>query len=362
MSKALLIIPHFFDPSYTETLRSLVLAVAECNFKVRILSTWSESNIPPSIHKNVEILQPFKKWNIFEIRSILRAIHGFQPDVVHFVFPPIIPPSQAVLLALPGVLQSFGRPGFILQLQGSLPKTHPLALRYWLRMSQAIIVEDQFTKLKISSLTESHHNQSYHVLGSGFQNISSSASHWVTGCFKNYIYSCGPVRSLAQLEDSLTALEPFLKQSHYNGVVFHLHKEMGYYYQSRRFRQALKEKSFEKQITVLKSVDATSNRQLIRNCSLVSLIHLPLGSNDISAALKMAREAGKKVVVHPSVMEFEHLTGDMQNQVIFPNQLEAHTISQNEAPKVNSTKLIDTLGNQLSRIYQSVLTQNSTFY
>ena len=303
----------------------------------------------------MEILQPFKRWNLFEIGAILRATHGYRPDVVHFVFPQGQLPGKAVALALPGVLQSFGRPGFILQLQGTLPENQPLVLKYWLQMSQAVVVDSDFAKLKVSSLTESHRKLSFHVLQSEFHGIDSSEPHWVTECFDEYIYACGPVRSLAQLSDSLETLVPFLKLSERHGVIFQLHQDLNHFYQSSELKQLLTEKNIEKQVAILKSVDAATNRQLIRNCSLVSLTHLPLGSKDITTTLKMAREANKQVVVQPSVVEFEHSMGDLWSLAVFPDQLGDSEYTANDAPATPAVELLDTLGNQLSRIYQSVL-------
>ena len=338
-------------------MQSLVLAVAECNFKVRVLTTFSEDNDPPMIHKNVEVLQPFKNWNLFEIGAIIRVIQGYRPDVVHFVFPPSRLPGKAVALALPGILQNFGRPGFVLQLQGQLPETLPLELKYWLQMSQAVVVDSDFAKLKVSSLTESHRNLIFHVLQSEFHDISSSESHWITDCFDDYIYACGPVKSLAQLADSLDTLQSFLKTSSRHGVVFHLHPDFSHFAQSGEINRLLKEKQLEKQVAVLKSVDAENNRQLIRNCHLVSLTHLPLGSKDITTSLKMAREAGKQVLVQPSVVNFEHSMGDLWDLAVFPEHLDSLQRPEASKPPEPHAKLLDSLGNQLSRIYQSVLSQ-----
>lgn len=338
-------------------MQSLVLAVAECNFKVRVLTTFSEDNEPPAIHKNVEVLQPFKNWNLLEIGAILRVTQGYRPDVVHFVFPPSRLPGKAVALALPGVLQNFGQPGFVLQLQGQLPETLPLVLKYWLQMSQAVVVDSDFAKLKVSSLTESHRKLIFHVLQSEFHDIGSSESHWVTECFDDYVYACGPVKSLAQLSDSLETLQAFLKTSPKHGVVFHLHPDLAHYAQSGDLQGILREKQLETQVAVLKSVDAETNRQLIRNCHLVSLTHLPLGSKHITTALKMAREAGKQVLVQPSVVEFEHSMGDLWDLAVFPQQMDSSRKPGPSATPEHPTNLLDSLGNQLSRIYQSVLSQ-----
>lgn len=351
-----MIVPHFFDPTYIESLRSLALAVAECNFKVRVLTTFSKDHVPPLIHKNVEILQPFKKWNLFEMGDLLRSVHGFQPEVVHFVMPPAtLLPGKAIPLALPGALQSFGRPGFLLQLQGPIHEPPPLVLKYWLQLSQVVVVNDDFTKLKVSAMTASRRNQSFHVLKFGGHDIHSSPPHWISESFDTFFYACGPVRSISQLTDSLETLKPFLKMSSRNSVVFHLHADLTHFLQSHKIQHLLAEWNLIQQVILLKSMDSVTNRQLIQHCAMVSLTHLPLGSPDIATALKMSREAGKRVLVQPSVMSFEHSMKEAWSLAVTPDQLTLEFLAESSATPIEAPAALDSLGNQLSRIYQSLI-------
>lgn len=361
MKKALFIVPHFFrSPQETFEFQNLVQSVAECNFQVRVLTTWEEGQEVNFIHKNVEILQPFQKWNIFEIGAILRVVQGFSPDLVHFIYSPGTLRARGVPLTLPGVVQSFGSPRFVLQVQGKTPENDSMVLKYWLQLSQAVLVDDDFTKLKMSSMQESQKHQMFHVLKrSGGSVPQNSDSHWAKSCFDQFIYSVGAIRSTAQLEDCLQTVSPYLVANPSHGLVCVLHSDLSSYVQTLEIKKILKKYKFTKQVVVLKSVDSESNHQLINSCSLVSLTHLPIGSKEIPTSLKMAQEAGKPVLVQQALLNFEKSLASLLSRAVFPKDLLSRNWNSPPPSQAPAHETMDNLGNQLSRIYQDILSQRT---
>ncbi|MCB0407707.1 MAG: hypothetical protein KDD34_05835, partial [Bdellovibrionales bacterium] len=185
MAKVLFIIPHLSIRPAQDPIKHFVNSIAETQNQIRILTTYNPDFLAEGFHKNVEVLQPFKKWSLFEVSNIIKGAWNFKADIVHLIYHHSITPSTTTLLAIPGLLQSLHQPRFILQLQNGVPRKLNFTLKHWLQVSDVVLVSDDYSRLKISAMVEAKKSQKYFVvpMGSHTNTKKNLGEHWIPPLF-----------------------------------------------------------------------------------------------------------------------------------------------------------------------------------
>jgi len=361
MAKVLFIIPHLSTHTSQDSIKYFVNSIAETQNQIRILTTYNPDFLVEGFHKNVEVLQPFKKWSLFEVSNIIKGAWNFKSDIVHLIYHHSITPSTTTLLAIPGLLQSLHQPLFILQLQNGVPRKLNFALKHWLQVSDVVLVSDDYSRLKVSAMVETKKSQKYFVVPMGpLTNTKKNLEeHWIPPLFKKYIYVSYPVSTLEQFKKIIQFHKDFLKSNERYGLVVNISHTLNRFLTRTQIFHFLDQQELNQQIVRTEILNESDNIQLIQSCEWFSLMNLHVGNPQISTCLQLATNFKKPVLLPKNIKAFEKslmpfMTNTYTEEQWVSEKLFLKTpayINEHHTP-FSSSKNSDLIGNQLNRIYQ----------
>jgi hypothetical protein len=65
----------------------LIRSLADQQHEIRVFSTYREGGRLPEPHPRIEILRPFKRWNVLELAKLTPLLMQFRPEILHLIQP-----------------------------------------------------------------------------------------------------------------------------------------------------------------------------------------------------------------------------------------------------------------------------------
>jgi hypothetical protein len=353
VTRVLLIAPHHYNDPQNAKQVSLLRMLADANVNIRALFRFAEVQTdPPFQHKNMHWMQPFTQFGWREIPHLLKATHGYKPDVVQLVFDSNAPMSGVLFWFIPEFLKTIAKSKLVLQIVGSFEGSPPPLLKYWMSVSDAIVVDTEATERYIHSWSTAatHSKIAFVPTPAALPHQVFPEPHWVDRHFSHWIFSPGVISHEGVLRDAVQFLLPRLKADLQFGAVF----EVAPLLQNVGVYEWLQQLKLLPQVALLAPLRDVERQQLLAQSDHISIRHLSVTDPRAQETVLYAVTTDKPIYIAGALFDI----APSLRKYSFVCRTVAAEIDPKVGPKVDPAPipnvLVDEMCNTFLRIYQSL--------
>lgn len=273
MAHVLIVAPAFSNSPRRHRTLQLIQNLTESQHKIRILTSHSADFYLEDLPKNVDYFHPFRKWGYLETSHLIKCLHGFSADIVHFILEPESKKSYRLLPLIPSILEVQKRTRCVVQFLGPKHRFKNLSEKWIFQLSDAVVTDSHFAKLQLSSEDSLLKNPVFYQLGAQFNSKElPNHSHWVHDEFRKYIYIPTKITSTKTAITITQNFMSYLQENPQHAVVVNI-SSLNFLNRWLRTHE-LKKLKVEGQIVGISEPEESEHFALMKNASAISSCHL----------------------------------------------------------------------------------------